>query len=248
MGAVFEPTANFLGITSQLFEVIFSALFVFLLLLSLVLLLSFRKQNRRADRSKSITRKLGRDVEEAQSKLKSREDERLNIIMQHEEALAKLKEAKEVILSQNSEFKEFNAKFEGDFSKLSAMEEELKTYRIKLGELNKEKEKISSEFESFKQSVEKATEKLMVDGNRELAAEKKKTVSLKQDFDDEIEKRERMHNRRIEDVKSQTKEALNKLTMEKDREIGDLKDDAEKLEKQVEKLKEEIRVLEIDKL
>ena len=248
MGAVFDPATNFLGITPQLFEILFSSIFVLLLLLSFVLFLSLRRQRQRADRSRSMARKLGRDIEASQGKLKASEDERLNVISQHEEALAKLKEAKEVIIGQDREFKEFKAKFEGDFSKLSAMEDELKTYRIRLGELNKEKEKIASEFESFKQSVEKDTEKLKAGFERELVAEKKKINSFKQDFEEEIEKRERVHERRIEDVKSQTKDALSKVTLEKDREIGDLKAEAEKLEKQVDKLKEEIRVLEIDKL
>jgi len=248
MVAVFESTANFLGISPQLFEVLFSAFFVFLLVITLTLFLSLRRQSRRADRSKSMARKLGRDIEASQGKLKSIEGERLKIIEQHEEALAKLKEAKDIILKQDAGFKDFKGKFEGDFSKLSAMEEELKTYRIKLGEMNKEKEKISSEFESYRQSVEKDTEKLKAGFDRELAVEKKKIASLQQDFEEEIEKRERVHERRIDDVKSQTKEALNKLTLEKDREIGDLKDEAGRLEKQVEKLKEEIRTLEIDKL
>jgi chromosome segregation ATPase len=248
MGVIFEPVYSFLGMSFEAFELLFSAVFAALFLLVIILLFTLRKRGTVVNRSKAMVRKLGRDVEEGQKRLKSSEKERLEVIGQHEEALAKLKEAKEVILSQDSEFKTFKGNFKDDFSKLSAMEEELKTYRIKLGELNKEKEKMMAEYESINQVSEKEKSNLKSKFDKDLEVQKKKISSQQQDFEDEIEKRVRLHDRRIEEIKTQTKDSITKLTMEKDREIDDLKIEIEKSRKQIEKLKEEIRVLEIEKL
>ncbi len=248
MGIIFEPVYNFLGISFLDFELLFSAIFVVLFLLLLIFIFILRKRAGHIKRSKAKLKKIGEDFEATQNRLKSSEKERLEVIGQHEEALSKLKEAKDVILGQEAEFKTFKGNFQEDFSKLSAMEEELKTYRIKLGELNKEKEKVMAEHESINQVSEKEKEKLKAKFDKDLGAQKKQIASLQQDFEDEIEKRERLHERRIEEIKSQTKDSLTKLTMEKDREIDDIKIELEKSRKHIEKLKEEIRVLEIEKL
>lgn len=245
---IFAPTSNFLGLEFKGFEMLFSIVFLILLILVIYLFLILRKRKQNVERSKLMVKKLGKNLEETQKKLQAINDEKINMIEQHEEALAKLKEAKEVILKQDGKFKEFKGNTEEDISKYSAMEEELKTYRIKLGELNKEKEKIMAEYESINQVSEKEREKLKLKFDKELETKKKQIASQQQDFEDEIVKRERLQERRIEEIKTQTKDSLGKITIEKDREIDDLNIEIETSRKHIERLKEEIRVLEIEKL
>jgi hypothetical protein len=245
---IFTPASNFLGLSFEDFEMLFSIIFLLLLLLVIYLYLSLRKRKTYVERSKLMIGKIRRDLEESQKRLVSIKNEKSNVVEEHEVALAKLKEAKELILKQDSEFSEFEGNIKEDISKYSAMEEELKTYRIKLGELNKEKEKKIAEYESHNQVSEKEREKLKSKFEVELEVQKKKLASQQQDFEDEILKRERLQERRIEEIKTQTKDSLGKITMEKDRDIDDLNIEIEKSRKQIEKLKEKIRVLEIEKL
>jgi chromosome segregation ATPase len=198
--------------------------------------------------SKVKIKDLKEELDDSDKKLRSTEQDRLKIAQKHEEALSKLKEAKEVILNREDEFNKYKSNFQEDFSKLSAMEGEIKTYRIKLGELNKEKEGLMAKYESECHSREEEKKKLNEGFKKDLDAQKKKIAGMQQDFEDETEKRERLHERRISEIKTQTKDAISKLTMEKDREFADLKIENEKLRKQIEKLKDEIRVLEIEKL
>jgi chromosome segregation ATPase len=248
MGEVFDEASNFLGLNIETFEIVFSSAFILFFILVIVFFIALKKRKGRVELSKVTVKDLKDDLAEAQERMKASEKERLSILKQHEEALAKLKEAKEMILKREDDFKNFKGGFQEDFSKISAMEEELKTYRIKLGEINKEKQALMANYESDNQAREEENKKTIVKFEKEIEAQKKKIKSINQDLEDEMDKKERLHQRRIDEIKSQAKEAMIKLTMEKDREISDLKIEHEKTSKQVVKLKDEIRVLEIDKL
>jgi chromosome segregation ATPase len=248
MGGIFEETSNFLGLPMETFEIVASALFIFLLFLVFIQIISLRKRRGTVDLSKTKISDLKSDLEDVKSRAKMIEKERLSIVKQHEEALAKLKEAKEVILKREEDFKEYKGNFQDDTSKIPAMEEELKTYRIKLGETHKEKEKLMAKHEQERLSGEEDKKKITDAYEKELRNRDKKITTLQQQIEGELEKQARMNERRVNEIKSQTKDALMKLTKEKDLAIEDFKIENEKLSKQIEKLKEDIRVLEIEKL
>jgi chromosome segregation ATPase len=137
MVGIFQPFYEDLGLTQEAFEIALSSALVFLLLLTIVFLASSKRRGTGIEILKAKIRELEDEFEDAKSLGATREKEKLNLVQQHEEALSKLKEAKEVILKREDEFNEYKQSSQGDVGKLTAMEEELKTYRIKLGELRK---------------------------------------------------------------------------------------------------------------
>jgi chromosome segregation ATPase len=181
-------------------------------------------------------------------RMKGAEAERINAIRQHEEALSKLKQEKEALLGKEEEFKQDTASFQEDLAKISAMEDEMKIYRVKLGELNREKEELMATFESEKKAFDKSQKNIKVDLENEIVSLKKKIASTERDFDNEMERKEGAFKKRIDEVKSSTKEAMLRLTKEKEGIIVELKKENETLKREVEKLKDDIRVLEIEKL
>jgi chromosome segregation ATPase len=248
MGGIFQPLYEDFGLTQTAFEIGLSAALALLLLLTIIFLASSKRRGTGIEILKSRIRELEDEIEDVKSRGEARDKEKSDLVQQHEEALSKLKEAKEIILKREGEFKEYTEGFQGDVGKLTAMEEELKTYRIKLGELNKEKEHLMATYESEKRVEEESQSKLKLRFDKELEAQKRNIASLKHDFEDEMLKKERLNEKRIDDIKSTTKESMLKLTKEKDNELNDLKIENEQLKNQIERLKEEIRVLEIEKL
>ncbi len=248
MAGIFESVYTPLGLTYDLFEIVFTALFLLTLIILVVLFVQLKKRGNETEISQVKVNEAQEDLDELRERLKQAEEERSSIARHHEEALSKLKEAKEVILKREEEFKEYKGGFQEDYSKIEPMEDELKVLRIKLGEQNKEKEELLAKYETESRTAEEKLLKMKEGFDRELESQKKKLAGLQQEFDEEAAKKERLHERRIEEIKTQTKDAMMKFAMEKDREMEDLKIENERLKKQVEKLKDEIRVLKIEKL
>ena len=248
MSSMFEQAASFLGLSLETFEAVFSAAFILLLLLVAMSFISLRRRSARVVDSKARITELEDEISDAEKRLKSAEKERQDIARQHEEALSKLKEAKEVILKREQDFNSYKANFQGDVEKISVMEEELKSYRIKLGELNKEKEELMARYEGEKRTGDENQKKLNDKFEKEIEAQKKKIASAQKELEEEMQRKERAHEKRVEEIKMSAKDAMIKLTKEKDREMDDLKLENERLKGQVEKLKDELRVLEIEKL
>jgi len=248
MASIFEPVYTFLGLAPDVFEIVLSA-FVGVLIFILILFIIIQKRKSGAINSlKTRNRELEREFKEDKKRFATIEQEKARILQQHEEALARLKEAKEVILKRETDFKSQTGKLQDDVSKVSAMEEELKTYRIKLGELNKEKERLMAGYETDKESTQKNQGELKKNLEKELEKKEKELESLKEDFEEDLKDKEKGHERRVGEIKEQTKEAIAKITKEKDIEMEDSKSKNEKLLRQIEKLKDEIRVMEIEKL
>jgi DNA repair exonuclease SbcCD ATPase subunit len=177
MGAIFEPVYRSLGLTFEAFELLFTGAFGFLLFLTLLLFLGLRRRKSFTQNLDIRAKDLEIEIEELEKKMKESDRERSRIGELHEEALAKLKEAKEVIVKREGDFKTYKESLTGDVSKTSALEEELKTYRIKLGELNKEKEQLMTKYEVERQSFEENQKKLQTKFEKDLEAQKRKISS-----------------------------------------------------------------------
>ncbi len=248
MGGMLDSISDFLGLPYDVFDMAVLAALGILLLFVLIQSISLKRRGAGSTQLQLKVKDLEDELEDSVKRVKTGENERLRLVKQHEEALSKLKEAKESILKSQGEFESYKKGFQNDISKVTAMEEELKILRIKLGELNKEKESISATYEKEKESLLKDQAKAVEKLEKELALEKKKTSSIQQEFEDELKKTERLHERRIDEIKTQAKDAMIKLTKEKDAEMEDLKIENEKQKKQIDKLKDDLRVLQIENL
>ena len=248
MASIFEPVYTFLGLAPDFFEIVLSTFVVVLIFIVILFMIVQKRKSGAINSLKARNRELEREFKEDKKHFGNIEQEKARLLQQHEEALARLKEAKDVILKRETDFKSQTGKLQDDVSKVAAMEEELKTYRIKLGELNKEKERLMAGYETDKESTQKNQGELKKNLEKELAKKEKEFESIKGDFEDDLKDKETAHERRVEAIKEQTKEAIVKITKEKDIEMEDSKSKNAKLLRQIEKLKDEIRVLEIEKL
>ncbi len=214
----------------------------------LILLLALRKRGRTIEKLKFEDDDLKDDLKGARERLRLSEADKARIAGQHEEALSKLKEAKETILQLQNSYQEYKAGLKGGMDKTLAMEDELKIYRLKLGELNKEKEKILEEHIKEKKGLSEQRNTLVERLEKEISELNTSKKTLEKEFEDKLKQKDEDSKKRIDEIKKSTKEAMLKLTSDKDKELESFKSENEKLKKQLEALKNEIRVLEIEKL
>ncbi len=248
MAGVFETAYTTMGISFDEFELLASALFVLLLFLSVILLFVARKRIQKIRQLNRTLISIKEDNRRALQMMRTSETEKSKILGEHEEALAKLKEAKEVLIKMDEEMQGYKSGSQEDVGKVVAMEEELKFYRLKLGELKEEKEELLKQSHTERGKKEEEIRRAKLKLEKELEASKVRADLIKEEQDTEIKKKTAEYEKRIEEIKTQTTDAMQKLTKEKEKEIDALKKENDRLEKDVEELKDKIRVLEIEKL
>lgn len=236
------------GLDIESFELLLLVILGLYTLTVLLLLVILRKRGAIIEKAKFEDHDLKEEIKEARERLRRSESDKERIAGQHEEALSKLKEAKETIVQLQSSYQEYKEGLKGDVDKTLVMEDELKIYRLKLGELNKEKEKILAEHIKEKKEFSEQRNTLTERLEKEITELKNSKTTLEKELENKLKQKDEESKKRIDEIKKSTKEAMLKLTSDKDKELELFKSENERLKKQLEALKNEIRVLEIEKL
>lgn len=239
-----ENIAIYTGLPQSYAEIIFLLFSVFFSFFSLVILILYISQGRKIKNIIKNAKNFEKDRSSLEAKLKKYEDEKTRAVREAQEITARFRELSETGNEREQALKENLEKVQNEILKLQAMEEEIKSYRIKLGEIKKEKDEAEAK----------------------LVLEKKKFFEEKMEFEREcaekigelkkkIEKNEEEHRKKeqelkksVEKVKEEAKKAVGEYSKEKEGMVSTLLAENEQLKKEIERLKDKIRVLEIEKI
>ncbi len=268
---------SYIGVISDLFGVVEDTTFFGLLIVILIFLVAnvaqFIWAKMKSDKFADFEEYVDRNVKEKEAlnmRAKRLAREKDQVIKQFEEFLAKYNEEKEKAVEKETKFEEKIKNFEEELTKIPAMEDEMKFYRKKIGELNNEKAELQRGFEAEKHKIKEkheeeireirgemdklsashADEKNRVAGEFEvektgrMAQHEAEVARLKK----ELEETEQAHGSRVEEIKTKTKDTISNFIAEKEGIINKLRSENNELTSEIDRLKKEIKVLEVDHL
>ncbi|MFQ5815381.1 MAG: hypothetical protein ACE5G7_02675 [Candidatus Hydrothermarchaeaceae archaeon] len=120
----------------------------------------------------------------------------------------------------------------------ASVEEEKATYKEELDIRQKEMlKKHEDEIEEYKKEIEDLKAVHLTEKER-----------LEKDYEKRFEDEKRRHREKIDELKDKTKEAIQKVAREKENIHEEIRDENERLKKDRERLKERIRLLEVEHL
>ncbi len=268
---------SYIGVISDLFGVVEDTTFFGLLIVLLIFLAANvaqfiwakMKNDKFADFEEYVDRNV-REKEALNMRAKKLAREKDQVIKQFEEFLAKSNDDKEKTEEKEIRFEEKIENFEEALTKVPAMEDEMKFYRKKIGELNNEKAELQSGFEAEKHKIKekheeeirgireemnklstthademnRITEEFEVKKTGLMAQHEAKVAGLKK----KLEEAKQTHESRVEEIKTKTKDTISNFLGEKEGIIDKLRSESDELRSEIDRLKKEIKVLEVDHL
>ncbi len=144
-------------------------------------------------------------------------------------------ERDQLVAKHEAEMKAQKAELEDVMAKMEAEKEELqqnieREKKVLVKEHGGEVKDLKTEIEDLKARSEVEKENLNKESEKHLGDERRK------------------YEGKIEEIKDRTKDAIQKVIREKDDVIGDLRDENDRMKKEMERLKERIRLLEVEHL
>ena len=137
-----------------------------------------------------------------------------------------------------------------EVTRISAMEDEMKFYRKKIGKLTDEKVQLQREFDVEKEKLKEEHDDDMAMIRESHEAEKKSMLEEfgveKEKIRTDLMKKEKAHVLRVDEIKAKTKETISSFITEKDGTIDKLRNENEGLKKNRDKLIEKVRMLEVE--
>jgi phage host-nuclease inhibitor protein Gam len=266
---------GYVAVISDLFGIsentTFFVLFIGIVILVIAnvaqLILANMKSKKFADFEEYVDRNI-KEKEALNLRSKRLGKEKDQVIKQFEEFLAKYNEEKEKNEEKVANLELTIKNYEEELTKIPAMEDEMKFYRKKIGDLNNERAELQKEFETEKAKIKaKHDEEIRI-----LKQEMENLVSrhdsekrkLNEEFNIEksgitnrydteigqlkkvLEDNAAAHETRVEEIKSKTKETISKFVVEKEQMINKLRSKNEELKKEIDRLNKEIKVLEVE--
>ena len=268
---------SYIGVISDLFGVVEDTTFFGLLVVILIFLVAnvaqFIWAKMKSDKFADFEEYVDRNVREKEAlniRAKKLAREKDQVIKQFEEFLAKYNDEKEKTEEKETRFEEKIKNFEEELTNVPAMEDEMKFYRKKIGELNNEKAELQRGFEAEKHKIKEKHEEEIREIRRGMGKlstshddeknrmagefEVEKTGLMAQHeaeaarLKKELEEKEQAHGSRVEEIKTKTKDTISNFIAEKEGIINKLRSETDELRSEIDRLKKEIKVLEVDHL
>jgi len=239
-----ENIGIYTGLSQGYAELIFLFFSGFFLFFSLVVLILYVSRGRKIEKIAKNSKNFEKDRNALEVKLKKYDEEKTRAAREAQEITAKFRELSEKGNEREQALKENFEKMQNEILKLNAMEEELKSYRIKLGEIKKEKDEAEAKIVLEKKKF--FEEKMEFEREcAEKIGELKKKIEKNEE---EHRKKEQDLKKSVEKVKEEAKKAVGEYAKEKESLVSTLLSENELLKKEIEKLKDKIRMLEIEKI
>lgn len=239
-----ENIAIYTGLPQAYAELIFLFFSGFFLFFSLVILILYITRGRKIKNIAKNAKSFEKDRSALEARLKKYEDEKTRAVREAQEITARFRELSETGNEREQALKENLEKVQNEILKLHAMEEEIRSYRIKLGEIKKEKDEAEAKIVLEKKKF--FEEKMEFE--RECAERIEELKKKIEKNEEEHKKREQELKKSMEKVKEEAKKAVDEYSKEKEILISNQLSENEQLKKEIEKLKDKIRMLEIEKI
>jgi uncharacterized phage infection (PIP) family protein YhgE len=222
--------------------------------------------------------------EEKEIERKPREDLEDLFAEDRQKYEAKIQQLTNLLNVERDKLKAKEAQFQqqsSEFLKVSALKDEVEYLQKRIGELEKEKNALSTkheeeirdweeklkevttlveeEKEAIKAEFEKRQKEMTKKYADEIGEYKKEIEDLKamhltekekleRDYEKRLGDEKRRYEDKIQELKDKTKDAIQKVIREKEDLVGELREENERLKKDIERLKERIRLLEVEHL